>query len=206
MKLDVGLWGARPPRRGTLGFGRAARGAVLAAIIGMPSICCAGGSAALGAGQRDPAADHAALLPAKGKPLDSSVLDLEGNALPLAQLRGHPVLLDFFATWCEPCRVGLPHTDALVAKESKRGLVGWAISIDDHPDGVPAFSAKLGLQLPIRWDKGAQTADTLGVEILPAAIVLDSKGLIRYRGSADDRDFARHLEEATEALLAEEKK
>ena len=189
-----GLW--------ALGFGCAARGAGLAAIIGMPSICCAGGSTTLGPVE----CDRATLLRPKGKPIDSIVLDLEGNVLPLAQLRGHPVLLDFFATWCEPCRVGLPHTDALVAKESKRGMIGWAISIDDRQDGVPAFTGKLGLKLPIRWDKGAQTADTLGVEILPAAILLDSKGLIRYRGSADDRDFARHLEEAAEALLTEEEK
>ena len=75
-----------------MGFGCAARGAGLAAIIGMPSICCAGGSTTLGPVERD----RATLLRPKGKPIDSIVLDLEGNVLPLAQLRGHPVLLDFF--------------------------------------------------------------------------------------------------------------
>ena len=145
--------------------------------------------------------DRAHLLPAGGKPLDGTLEDLAGKPALLSSLRGHPVLLDFFATWCEPCRVGLPRTDALVASHANKGLVGWAVSLDDDPAPVAPFIARLELKLPVRWDRGGKTADALGIELLPALLLLDSTGAVRYRVSPDDRDAERHLQEAVEALL-----
>jgi len=187
--LDFGLWS----------LGTALRAAALAAICCMPLISCASGKPAPSAAR----SDRAALLPAGGKPVQGALQDLGGQPVQLADLRGHPVLLDFFATWCEPCRLGLPRTDALTRARAPRGLVGAAISIDDELEPVGPFTQKLGLTLPVRWDRGAKVADSLGVEILPAVILLDASGALRYRASADDPEFDRHLEDAVDALLDE---
>ena len=113
----------------------------------------------------------------------------------LASLRGHPVLLDFFATWCEPCRVGLPRTEALVAAAAKKGLVGWAISLDDDPAPVAPFVAKLGLTLPVRWDRGGKTADALGISLAGAAPARTPPCAVRYPVSPDNRANAERAPE-----------
>jgi len=185
-----------------LGRAAAVRALALAAMVGMPTSLRADGKAAPSPG----GSDRAQLIIAGGRVIDATFEDLSGKKVELSSLRGHPVLLDFFATWCEPCRIGLPRTDALVAKNAARGLVGWAISLDETAQPVAPFAAKLGLKLPVRWDRGARVADDLGIELLPALILLDATGAVRYRAAADDPAAERHLEEAVEDLLAQRKK
>ncbi len=167
--------------------------ASLAAILAMSSC------ALLGAAR----SDRAALAPRGGPPIDGTLHDLSGTPQTISSLRGCVVLLDFFATWCEPCRRGLPHTDEIARSHSGSGFAAFAISIDDTLTPVAPFVDALKLALPVRWDESARVADSLGIEMLPAALLLDRRGAVRFRASADDPEFAAHLEKALDALLEE---
>ena len=138
-----------------------------------------------------------------GKPVQGGALDATGRHVALSTLRGKVVLLDFFATWCEPCKKGLPATQALVEANTSRGLVGWAVSLDDQQALVAPFVEELKLRLPAWYDEGGKLADELGVEKLPTAVLLDRKGVVRFvrYGAAEESEA--ELARALEQLLRE---
>jgi cytochrome c biogenesis protein CcmG, thiol:disulfide interchange protein DsbE len=138
-----------------------------------------------------------------GKPVKGGVTDLSGRPVLVSSLQGQVVLLDFFATWCEPCKKGLPRTQALVEANASRGLAGRAVSLDDRLAVVAPFVAEQQLGLPVWYDEGGALADELGVEKLPTVVLLDRAGAVRFvHFGASDQDEA-EVVAAVERLLRE---
>ncbi len=132
------------------------------------------------------------------KPLGST------TAWKLSHERGNVVLLDVWATWCEPCRDALPLYDELNREFGGRGLKVYAISVDEDPSQIAKFLAELKVAVPVLLDPSAASAEsTLHVKLMPTAFLIDRKGVIRevHEGFADDAK-ARYQAEI-EALLAE---
>jgi len=128
---------------------------------------------------------------------DFTVKDLKGADVKLSSLKGHPVLLDFWATWCGPCKKGLPITAAFAEQGAKSGLKVLAISTED----VPTISRFLGTQpfkLPAFTDtKGAATI-AYHVNGIPTSVIIDSQGrLVEYIvGLHSPEDMAASLKKA----------
>ncbi len=79
-----------------------------------------------------------------------AIRDLDGKTLRLSDYRGQPIVLDFWATWCRPCRASMPHLDTLQARYRERGLVVLGLSVDDGgPDRVRRFADYLGVRFRI---------------------------------------------------------
>jgi thiol-disulfide isomerase/thioredoxin len=117
-------------------------------------------------------------------------------------VRGHVVLLDFWATWCAPCRVVIPKLDALQARYGAQGLTVLGVSTEDTAD-VATFTQRMAMRYGVGVDKHAQTTRSYGVVSLPTLIVIDKRGVVRdvsvgYDSSADAR-----LEAMVRSLLAE---
>jgi peroxiredoxin len=93
--------------------------------------------------------------PAIARPPDFELESLQGNSVRLSSVLGeHVVLLDFWATYCEPCLVSMPHLETLYQRYRDQGLLVWGISIDG-PESVAqvrAEIAKLGVTFPIVLD------------------------------------------------------
>jgi len=117
--------------------------------------------------------------------LDFSAPGLDGNKINLSHYRGHPVIVDFWATWCGPCRRQIPELVALYKKYNKsRGLVIIGVSCDliqgEGLRAVAPFVAEFRINYPIAL-ADEQLVDSMGVEAIPTTLFLGPDGKIISR-------------------------
>lgn len=118
-----------------------------------------------------------------GKPAPDVTFPVAANGDPgarmqLASLRGKPVVLDFWATWCGPCAVQAPILDRIARRHAKRGLVVLGVNVDDPPETARAYAAQKGLSYPIVTDPSRAAASRYGVQQLPSLVVIDKEGRV----------------------------
>jgi cytochrome c biogenesis protein CcmG, thiol:disulfide interchange protein DsbE len=116
-----------------------------------------------------------------GKPAPPLSLPVAANGTPgasmtLADLKGHPVLLDFWASWCGPCAMEAPVVDRVARRYEKKGLTVLGVNVSDTPAVVRAYAAQKGLSYPMVLDPGSNTSNRYGVQQLPSLIVIDKEG------------------------------
>jgi peroxiredoxin len=106
---------------------------------------------------------------------DFSVKDSSGKTVKLSSFKGHVVLIDFWATWCGPCKEGLPVTAALAEKFGKRGLKVLAVSAED-PRKIADFVSQQSYKLPAYCDAALSADRAYHVSPIPTTVVIDAKG------------------------------
>jgi len=113
----------------------------------------------------------------------------DGRTVTLSAFRGRVVLLNFWATWCPPCRVEMPSMDRLYRELMTEGFVILAVDLDESPKLVAKFMKDFRLSFPALIDSGSQVASRYGVRGLPTTILIDRQG--RVVGEAlGPRDWA----------------
>jgi cytochrome c biogenesis protein CcmG/thiol:disulfide interchange protein DsbE len=104
---------------------------------------------------------------------------LDGEAVSLAALRGRPVLVNFWATWCLPCRDEFPLLADAYARHAPDGLEILGIVHDDSAENAAAFAQEMGAEWPMLADPEDQAwADYLGVA-MPTSFLIDAEGVVR---------------------------
>lgn len=127
-----------------------------------------------------------------------------GSLHDLASDRGSVVLLDVWATWCEPCRDSLPAYEQLLRTYGPRGLKVYAINVDEDPREVHKFVEATKLTLPILLDQNAAAAErTLQVRVMPSTYLLDRRGVVRFVHEGFSEDFLLKYPAQIEQLLQE---
>jgi peroxiredoxin len=106
---------------------------------------------------------------------DFTLTDLQGKAWHLADLRGKVVLVNFWATWCPPCRKEMPDLEALYDKYKDQGFVVLAIS-DEEAAKVTPFIGERKISYPVLLDPGRKVNDLFQVEGIPKSFVFDRGG------------------------------
>jgi peroxiredoxin len=101
--------------------------------------------------------------------------------LSLSNLRGKVVLVEFWATWCPPCRASISHLSDLYRKYTPKGLVIIAITAEDK-DKVKDFVRENKMRFPVAIDKNRQTNSAYGIRSIPTAYLIDSKGKVIWQG------------------------
>ena len=112
----------------------------------------------------------------------------EGNSVRLADQRGKVVFLNFWATWCPPCRQEMPSMESLYQRLRGREFEILAVSIDRNgEDAVPPFVAKYGLTFPVLLDPDSKIFRLYGVTGVPETFIVDRNGVILLKiiGSQD---------------------
>jgi thiol-disulfide isomerase/thioredoxin len=99
-----------------------------------------------------------------------------GQPWRLASARGHPVLLNFWATWCEPCRAEMPALQQLAREHRAQGLEVMAVNYRESDTAVRRFLEQTGLELPVLLDRDGAAAKAFGVRIFPSTIGIDRRG------------------------------
>jgi peroxiredoxin len=108
------------------------------------------------------------------------LLRTDGTPLSLAELRGKVVLVNFWATWCEPCVTEMPALQRLRESLGRQGLEVLAVNYMEGPARIDAFVQKMGLGLPVVRDTDGSVAKAWGARIFPSSFVVDRSGRIRY--------------------------
>lgn len=123
-------------------------------------------------------------------------MDIGGRKLDLASYRGKVVLLDFWATWCAPCRETVPHFVAWQKRYGPRGFQVIGISLDDSAEPVARFAKEFHLNYPVAVGDARLAERYGGILGLPVAFVLDREGRIcsRHDGGADLAAIRREIE------------
>jgi cytochrome c biogenesis protein CcmG, thiol:disulfide interchange protein DsbE len=147
---------------------------------------------------------HAPPLPSSEKLGGLSLPDLEGRRVRLDQFRGKVVLLDFWATWCVPCRRSLPFYRSLQEEMRKRGFVVVAASIDGDDAAVASFLRDLPLPFLVLRDRDGSAAEGLDVRTMPTSFLLDRRGESRFRRNGFAPGDEAAVRQLVEQLLAED--
>jgi thiol-disulfide isomerase/thioredoxin len=116
-----------------------------------------------------------------------SGMDLQGQTWRLGELRGKAVLINFWASWCEPCRAEMPSLEALAQFYGPEKLVVLAVNFKESPAVVQRHVQRANIGLPILLDPSGQIARDWGATVFPATVLVAADGRVRslVRGELD---------------------
>jgi len=135
-------------------------------------------------------------------PADLALRRLDGSAFALASLRGKVVVLDFWASWCIPCRSSFPYFDALQRKYAAQGLAVVGLTLEEDGDGIAAFLDEIPVDFPIVRDPSGKAGEAFDVVAMPTTFLLDREGKVAARFEGGDKKTHAQLETAVATLLA----
>ena len=141
---------------------------LLGALWGLPGLT-----------QADPGALEA--LPEPPQTPDFTLTDTQGRAHRLSDYRGRVVLINFWATWCAPCRQEMPAMQRAWEQVSDQGVLILAVNAQDHADQVARFFEAMPVRFPVLLGGDAAMIREWSVQVLPTSLVIDPQGRARYR-------------------------
>jgi len=114
---------------------------------------------------------------------DFRLESLDGQVVSLSGLRGGPVMLNFWATWCGPCRAEMPYIQEVFEDKdwTDQGLVILAINVGEQPPEVKKFMEDNGLSFPVLLDTDTSVAENYGIRAIPTTLFIDKDGIIKDR-------------------------
>ncbi len=115
---------------------------------------------------------------------DFSIVTMDGQRLTLESLRGKTVLLDFWGTWCPPCRAATPDLIRLAKKHAERSFIIVGVSSDENEKVVQDYVQKNRMPWPQFVDLRRQVHRAFNVSVFPTYVIIDEEGIIRGRRSA----------------------
>jgi len=135
------------------------------------------------------------------KATEFSLPAVNGETVALQSLRGKVVLLNFWATWCGPCRQELPELARVQEKYRQRGLTVVAVTVDNDVENVRSFLKKYDIKLQALWDKKKKVADAYVVEKMPSSYLIDRNGIVRFIHRGYTPEELKRIEAEIDELL-----
>jgi len=128
---------------------------------------------------------------------DFSLESLEGGEVSLSDHRGDVVLINFWATWCAPCRAEIPAIEAVHQARQNDGFVVLGVNYQEAREVVEPFTRRLAMTYPVLLDERGRVMDTYRAIGLPMSILVDREGIIRVRhtGVLTEEQLERYLED-----------
>jgi peroxiredoxin len=115
-----------------------------------------------------------------------------GQTVKLSSYRGKVVLVDFWASWCEPCKKELPLLAKMAPRLKARGIEIVAVNIDDRPENATSFMRAHGLELTVVLDSAKQLVAAYEPPQMPSSVLVDRAGVVRgVNAGFDDGDEAK---------------
>ena len=105
---------------------------------------------------------------------------LGGKSFQFSNHKGKPVLINFFASWCLPCREEMPVLVKIAHEYGPKGVVLLGIAVDDTEEKMKDFIARYGVNFPVGLDKTAEIQKSFGLYGIPTTYFIDKQGVINY--------------------------
>jgi peroxiredoxin len=143
-------------------------------------------------------AAQAAVAPQSTAP-DFTLRTNEGSNLRLQEQRGQVVLLNFWASWCGPCKLEMPHLNRLYDKYRASGFVLLGVNIDEDQRAANLAATRMGLKFPVLLDGDKNVSRLYDMGSMPATVLIDRDGRVRFlhRGYREgmEEDYERQIRE-----------
>ena len=117
----------------------------------------------------------------EGQPApDFALKSSTGENLRLSEFRGDVVMINFWATWCGPCRQEMPLLDELYSRYQRVGFNLLGVNIDDDSRRAMRMIEELGVNFPVLFDARKEVSELYEVEAMPVTVIVDREGTVRY--------------------------
>ncbi|MBI4597528.1 MAG: TlpA family protein disulfide reductase [Candidatus Omnitrophica bacterium] len=133
---------------------------------------------------------------------DFNLQQLDGGTVTLSQFRGQIVIIEFWATWCQPCRFTLPSLEKIYQQYRSRGVVVLLANQDEAPEKIRKWAGKR-FTAPILLDKGGRIAVRYGAAGLPHLLIINTEGQFIYAHAGYGGGLERNLKLILDQLLVE---
>lgn len=127
--------------------------------------------------------------------------DLSGRSIRIGDFRGKVVLVDFWASWCAPCREEMPVLERLYRRYRSRGLVIVGVSVDRTEGNIRGFLRRTRVSFPIVHDPEHQIANRYRPPRMPSSYLIDKRGIVRYVHAGFRASDAERFADEIEQLL-----
>ncbi len=134
---------------------------------------------------------------------DFALRSASGENLRLSEYRGDVVMINFWATWCGPCRQEMPLLDDLYNRYNRVGFNLLGINIDDDPRRAMKMVEDLGVSFPVLFDDSKAVSKLYQVEAMPVTVLVDREGTIRYVHHGYKPGYEEHYLTEIRTLLRE---
>jgi thiol-disulfide isomerase/thioredoxin len=146
-------------------------------------------------------ADPALALDAGARLPEIGLTDVRGVRVDAASLKGKVVIVDFWASWCGPCKEEMPVLERLYKKYKSRGLVVVGVSVDQELGNMKSFLKQVPVSFSIVHDAEHKVAGRFKPPRMPSSYVVDRNGIVRYVHAGFRDEDAAKLEAEVSALL-----
>lgn len=119
---------------------------------------------------------------------------IDGGNFNFSDYKGKPILINFFASWCLPCREEMPALEKVAHEYGPKGVVFLGIAVDDTEEKMKDFIAKYGVTFPVGLDKTAAIQKSFGLYGIPTTYFIDKQGAINYFHSGSVTEELLHHE------------
>ena len=126
---------------------------------------------------------------------DFALDDVSGQRVKLSDLRGHPVVVNFWATWCPPCRQELPALQSAYQRFRDKGVILVGVDLKENAETIQNFTTQFSLTYPLLLDRDGAVSERYQVRGIPTTVIVDADGVVRARhvGPLTEDKFAEYV-------------
>ncbi len=134
---------------------------------------------------------------------DFTLKSAAGNNIRLSEYRGQVVMLNFWASWCGPCRQEFPHLDALQQKYEGLGFTVFGVNVEQDRASADRVLRDIPVSFPILFDDENAVSEQYGVDAMPMTLLLDRNGVVRHLHRGYKPGYEDRYEEQVRSLVRE---
>lgn len=138
-----------------------------------------------------------------GEAKDFTLKSRDGVNIKLSELRGEVVMINFWASWCGPCRQEMPLLDALYKKYKDYGFTLLGINVDENNEAAVKLLSQIPVSFPVLFDPQSSVTELYDVDAMPSTILVDRDGNMRFLHRGYKPGYEKHYDDQVKALVLE---